>query len=80
MNRIAVSAYLSDKEGKEDWSVMIDKSYDKEEGYARIILSEMIRLLRQGKTKDEVYEEINSYSKPFVITGTGRRRILLYVC
>ena len=63
MNRIAVSAYLSDKEGKEDWSVMIDKSYDKEEGYARIILSEMIRLLRQGKTKDEVYEEINPVFK-----------------
>ena len=63
MNRIAVSAYLSDKEGKEEWSVMIDKSYDKEEGNACIILSEMIRLLRQGKTKDEVYEMVNPVFK-----------------
>lgn len=63
MNRIAVSVFLSDKEGKADWSVMIDQSWDKEEGYARIILCEMVRLLRQGKTKDEVYEQVNPVFK-----------------
>jgi len=63
LNRIAVSAYLSKKDSQAEWSVMIDQSWDKEEGYARIVLSEMIRLLRQGKTKNEVYEEVDPVIK-----------------
>ena len=63
LNRIAVSSFLFKKEENSGGPVMIDNSWDKEEGYARIILSEMIRLLRNGKTKDEVYEEINPVFK-----------------
>lgn len=63
LNRIAVNSFLREESENTGWSVMIDESCDKEEGYARIVLSEMIRLLRQGKSKNEVYEEINPVFK-----------------
>ena len=63
LNRIAVNGFLNEENENTGWSVMIDESLDKEEGYARIVLSEMIRLLRHGKSKNEVYEEINPVFK-----------------
>ncbi|MBR1889019.1 MAG: ADP-ribosylglycohydrolase family protein [Alloprevotella sp.] len=35
-------------------------NWDKEEGYTRLFLSQMVTSLRQGKTKDEVYEELGN--------------------
>lgn len=33
-------------------------AWDKEEGYTRMFLSQMVTLLRQGETKDEMYKEL----------------------
>lgn len=63
LNRIAVNGFLNEENENTGWSAMIDESCDKEEGYARIVLSKMIRLLRQGKSKNEVYEEIDPVFK-----------------
>ena len=48
--RMATCAFfeVSDKE------MYFDPNWDKEEGYTRLFLNQMISLLRQGKTKNEV--------------------------
>lgn len=40
-----------------------ESNWDKEEGYARMFLSQMVTLLRRGMTKDEVYEELGDVFK-----------------
>ena len=37
-----------------------ESTWDKEEGYTRMFLSQMVSLLRQGRTRDEVYEALGS--------------------
>lgn len=56
MLRMATCAFF-DVPDKEWW---FETTFDKEEGYTRMFLSQMVSLLRQGKTKDEVYEELGS--------------------
>ena len=58
LNRLATVGYFTDGRDGNSWIVAIDQSTDKEEGYARMLLPQMINLLRQGKTKDEVYKEL----------------------
>lgn len=57
--RMATCAFfeVADKE------MYFDSNWEKEEGYTRMFLNQMISLLRQGKTKDEVYEELGSVFK-----------------
>lgn len=57
LNRLATYAVLVDNPEDSSFCVMIDRSSDKEEGYARIFVSQIIYNLRQGYTKDEVYEK-----------------------
>ena len=58
LNRLATAGYFTNNRDSNSWIVAIDHSTDKEEGYARLLLPQMIYLLRQGKTKDEVYAEL----------------------
>ena len=58
LNRLATLGYFKNDHDKNSWIVVADQITDKEDGYARILLPQMIHLLRQGKTKDEVYKEL----------------------
>lgn len=57
--RLAVAGWYSDSAddgtSRASWQMMIDRSWDKEEGYARMFVPKMIALLRTGHTKDETY-------------------------
>lgn len=59
MLRFATCAFF-DVQDKEMW---FESTFDKEEGYTRLFLSKMVTLLWQGKTKDEVYEELGDVFK-----------------
>lgn len=59
MLRMATCAFFEVPD-KEWW---FESTFDKEEGYTRMFLSQMVSLLRQGKTKDEVYEELGPVFK-----------------
>ncbi len=59
MLRIATCAFF----GVQDKEMWFESTFDKEEGYTRLFLSKMISLLRQGKTKDEVYKELGDIFK-----------------
>lgn len=59
MLRMATCAFFEVPD-KEWW---FETTFDKEEGYTRMFLSQMVSLLRQGKTKDEVYEELGPVFK-----------------
>lgn len=49
--------------GVPDKEMWFETTWEKEEGYTHLFLNQMISLLRQGKTKDEVYEELGSVFK-----------------
>ena len=57
--RMAACAFF-DAPINEMW---FEPTWDKEEGYARLFLSQMMTLLRKGKTKDDVYEELGPVFK-----------------
>jgi len=59
MLRMATCAFF-DVPDKEMW---FETTIDKEEGYTRMFLTQMVTLLRQGKTKDEVYKELGPVFK-----------------
>lgn len=62
--RLAVAGWFEDNEDQQlGWQLAFDRSLDKEEGYARIIVPHLIRLLRSGYTKDETYAMINPVFK-----------------
>lgn len=63
LNRLATYAYFSDKPEETAFCVMADRSWDKEEGYARIFVTRMIYYLRHGYTKDETYEMLGDVFK-----------------
>ena len=46
-----------------DNGMWFETTFDKEEGYTRMFLTQMVSLLRQGKTKDEVYKELGPVFK-----------------
>lgn len=52
--RMATCAFF-DAPGYEMW---FETNWEKEEGYTKMYLTKMICLLRQGKTKDEVYQAL----------------------
>lgn len=49
--------------GVPDKEMWFESTWDKEEGYTRLFLSQMVTSLREGKTKDEVYKELGSVFK-----------------
>lgn len=65
--RLAVAGwYLDtpcDETSQAPWLMMIDRSWDKEEGYARIFVPKMIAMLRTGHTKDETYAALGDIFK-----------------
>lgn len=61
--RLGTAGWYEDNENGASSRVMIDRSWDKEEGYARILFPHIIRRLRQGYSKDETYSMVNPVIK-----------------
>lgn len=61
---LAVAGWFMDSD-EDRWTdvVAIFEPWEKEEGYARILMPKMIRLLRSGYTKDETYQMLNPVFK-----------------
>lgn len=59
LNRLATYYEFYDFTDNNGWNVIIDSCAEKEEGYANIVLGEMITWLRNGKSKQEVLANIN---------------------
>lgn len=63
LNRLASYAFFTDNPEETASCVMADRSWDKEEGYARLFVTRIIHYLRQGYTKDETYEMLGDVFK-----------------
>lgn len=59
LNRLATYYEFHDFSDNNGWNVIIDSCADKEEGYANIILGEIITWLRDGKSKQYVLANVN---------------------
>lgn len=59
LNRLATFYLYANEANNLGWNVIIDHCAEKEEGYANIILGEIITMLRNGYSKKEVLANVN---------------------
>lgn len=60
LNRLATYYEFFDLTDNNGWNVIIDACAEKEEGYANIIIGEIITWLRSGKSKQYILDNVNS--------------------
>ena len=60
LNRLATYYEFHDLSDNNGWNVIIDSCADKEEGYANIVMGEIVTWLRNGKSKQYVLANVNS--------------------
>lgn len=63
LNRLATNALISDNPERTDIACFFGGWLEKEEGYARMFINKMIRLLHSGFTKEQVYDQLGEVFK-----------------